>query len=96
MVDVFNTAIYVLISIIIVSLIFVVSVNLVGANLVPLFKHLTPNNTKGMSPTLYNQKIDHLETGLYYGFYILLILPFIFLIVKLLYEREETSVYSGY
>lgn len=97
MADVFNTALYVLITETVLVIIYLLGVNLIAGQLYPMFYHLRPNDTEseGISEAVYVERLDRIKTGFTYGFYILLAIPFVYLIVKLLYEREETSVYGG-
>lgn len=94
--DIFDTAFYVLLAIAVVVLIYIVGVNLISGTIYPMMYKFRPtNNSSGISETLYVQKMDRLKAGFFWIFYIIMAIPFIYFIIKTLYEREETSVYGG-
>lgn len=97
--DIFNTASNTLILIITIAILFLLSIRIIGGNLYPMLKSSTfsPSaNSSGITNETYQNKLDFGWTGTKYVFYIFLTIPFLFLAIKLLYEREATSIYRGY
>ena len=94
--DVFMIAIGTMILLLTIGIIFLISTNLIEGQISPMVKSMGPDNsTQGISPSLYNSLIDKLRSGNAWMFYIFLAIPFLYIAVKLLYEREDTSVYTG-
>jgi hypothetical protein len=92
----FDVSLNVLLTIFVLVIIFFVAVFLVGGYLYPIFYSLSPSaGATGIDATLYQSLLGHLRTGNSWVFYILLAIPFVFIAIKLLYEREEFSV-SGW
>lgn len=94
--DIFHIATTVLISIFVLALIWIMSVNIIGANIYPMLssENFKPTNeTGGISETQYQSTLDFMWNGTRWFFYILIAIPFIYIIIKLLYSKEETSVY---
>jgi len=94
--DVFGVSIDVMIGLATIILIFIIGTVLIIGNLNPMFRSLEPDaSTEGISPSLYNSVISHLTNGFNWFFYVILAIPFLYFIMKALYEREETSYYGG-
>jgi len=93
--NVFDIGLYVVISIFVIGIIYMLGTLMARGNIQPLIEsdRLAPtNNTTGIQRTQYMNMSSHLSLGLQLAFYIMLATPFVYLVVKLLYEREETSV----
>lgn len=95
MVDVFNVAVGTMILLLTLGTIYLISTNLIEGQISPMIKSMNPNSTTGISGSEYNSLIDKLSKGNMWMFYIFLAIPFLYIAVKLLYEREPTSVYGG-
>jgi len=94
--DVFTIAIGTMILLLTIGIIFLISTNVIQGQISPMIKSMAPDNsTSGMSPSVYNNLVDKLTNGNAWMFYILLAIPFLYIAVKLLFERENTSVYYG-
>lgn len=94
--DVFEVAQAFLVGAFTLVIIYFIAVTMLGGEMKPLVEELNPNNTVGIESTQYLEMSEDLWRGTKYFFYIMLSVVFLFLVVKLLYEREETSVYGGY
>lgn len=69
----------------------------VNGYVAPIMKNAA-NSTTLMNGTLYNQQIYPVEAGFNIALYIFMALPLIYLIVRMLLKKEQTSpqtVYSG-
>jgi len=92
---IFETIKYTLILIFILVIFYILGTMIVGGYIYPMFRAFKPTNeTQGISQDVYLKKTDFLVTGMKIIFYIILAIPFVLLIMKLLYEREETSIYG--
>jgi len=87
MTDVFNVALLVLILVCTLVFIYFVGIHIVGGYIYPMFNSLIPSR--------YQSTSSHLFQGLRWFFYILLAIPFLYIIIRLLYKKEEVSVYYG-
>lgn len=65
---------------------------LIGGAVHPLIKSLNPENPTGITTSMYDKMADRLWTGTRIMLYIFLALPFVFILIKVLYERENTSI----
>ena len=92
--SIFDIALYGLIALFVIIVIFMMGVNLVGGYLHPLIKSMNPN-ASSITAGEYSAKADNLYNGLKYALYILIGAIFALIIVKALYEKEETSVYPA-
>ena len=94
--DVFKVANLILILIFILGIGWIVGIYVVGGYIYPMFEHLAPSsNSTGISQSQYSTTTSHLYKGLRWFFYILIAIPFVYVIMKLLYKKEEVSVYYG-
>lgn len=93
MVSITNAAIVVIVSLFTLITIFILAINIIGVNLLPLIKGL--DQSGGIPSQQYNTSADRMWTGIKIFFYIILVIPVFFFGMKLLYEREETSVQVG-
>jgi hypothetical protein len=97
-VDVFETSRNILLMIFVLAVFYILGIMIVGGFIGPMFRSNTfrpPANSTGISQETYLTKTDFFIQGMKWVFYIILAIPFVYLIIKLLYEREETSVYGG-
>lgn len=94
MTDIFNVILTVIVSIFILSIIWMVGVYIVGGNIYPIVMKMNPitNTSQGITNTTYQRISNHLYTSMTWSFYIILATPFIFLIIYLLYRREQTTI----
>lgn len=93
MVDIFNTALYVMITIFVIAVIWLVGAHIIGARMYPMLMGLSPGDSDpGMSRSQYQDTADFMWTGFRWVFYILLAFPFLYLFIKFLYQEEEVSV----
>lgn len=94
--DVFEIAQTFLVAALTTVILYFIAITMIGGEMKPLIEELNPNNTVGIGSAQYLESSEDIWRGTKYFFYIMLSVVFLFLIVKLLYEREETSVYGGY
>jgi len=87
--DVFRIGLGFLILLTVIIIIYFISTFMVSGNVHPMISHLTENSTSipGI-PDMLNK----LDLGLFLFFVIIIAIPFLWIIVKLLYSREETTV----
>lgn len=96
--DIFNTSYDWMILVFTMGLIFVLGVLIVGAYMYPIISsaHFVPGNeSKGMTAAQYHTNADFMYNGFSWAMYILLAIPFVYIVVKLLFEKEEVSVSGG-
>lgn len=94
--DVFEISHTFIVSAFTIVIIFFIAITMIGGEMKPLIEELNPNNTAGIGSAQYLETSEDIWRGTKYFFYIMLAVVFLFLAVKLLYEREETSTYGGY
>ena len=90
--DVFTIVFYGLISLFVIVLIFFLGTNVILGHISPLVKHLAPSGNTGLGRDRYLGLVDLLSNGFNWIFYLFLAIPLFFIVVKLFYEKEETSV----
>lgn len=98
MVNTFDTALYGLIAIFTLIVLFMIMVFLVGGYLFPIFTSdsFTPKaGDAGVSASAYTSTINLTQTGGEYAFYIIIGTVFAYIVLKYLYEKEQTSVSMG-
>lgn len=78
----------------IMGVLFYIGLGITG-QLTPMIISMNPNSSVGISNTTYLQKIEALGAGYDWSFYILIFGIFLFVAVKLLYDKEHTSTYGG-
>lgn len=86
--DIFGTALWVMVTLFVLVIIFVLGVLLVGGFVKPMITHLA-------SGGILASKTERVFGGMIVALIICLATPFIYFIVKTLYEKEDTSVYMG-
>jgi len=90
--NIFWTAIFVIITVFVLGIIWMIGEDLVSARLYPLFYSFAPaDGAAGIPRTSYIARLDHIKLGMRIFFYILIAIPFIYLLIKYFYEKEETS-----
>lgn len=96
-ISVFHAALAFIAGLATLVLIWMMAVNMIGGHIMPLVEKMNPNITegKGITKAQYETMGDHLWTGLEWFFYAIIGVAFFFIAMKLLYERESTSI-SGY
>jgi hypothetical protein len=93
--NIFDTALAVIILLFIIVIIYFVGVGIISVNIYPLMYSLKPSLTnKGISQATYISKLDRLSLTLTISFVIFMATVFLFVVVKLFYEKEEFSVYG--
>lgn len=88
MVDIFSTSLWVMITIFTLLFIFIVGVLMIGGFISPMITHLA-------SGGILASKVDRLYNGMIIALLICVATPFIYFIIKTLYEKEDTSIYVG-
>ena len=98
MADVFGVSYTGLISMFILGIIFMIALMIIGDTMHPFIMNMAPDNsTKGISYDQYKDTADWMREGTNWFFYILLAIPFLFIIVCLFFKKEHSSQYApGY
>jgi len=92
-----NVALNVIVLVFIIGIIWFIGNLIIGVHMHPLMKSLNPNNTQGITGNEYETKANFFWSSSKLVWYILIAIPFVYIILKLLYEKERTSVpYGGY
>lgn len=88
--NIFETSYITLILIFTIIVIFIVGIQ-IGTYLHPVIKSMNPKSKVGISETQYNTYLDHLWSGMKTFFKIFMFFPLAYLMVKLWYDRENTT-----
>jgi len=92
--DIFHVALSGLIALLVIGMLWLTSSTLIGGFIYPFTKSMNPNNAEGISSAQFDSTADKLNAGATIFFIIMIAVPFLYIIFKILYEREETSVYG--
>lgn len=95
MADMVNTVIGILIWEFVTAILLIMSNTIVGGYVAPIMKDIA-NNTPGVDGAAYAQQVTPIENGFVIALYIIAALPFIYLFVRMLLKREQTSPPSPY
>ena len=96
MADVFGVSYTGLISMFTLGIIFIIAIMIIGDTMYPLIVDLAPDNsTEGISSEQYIETSDQMREGMNWAFYVLLSIPFLFIIVCLFFKKEHSSQYAG-
>jgi len=93
--QIFDTSYNWMILVFTMGVIFVLGVLIVGAYMYPIISstHFVPDDeAKGMTTAQYHTNADFLYNGFSWVMYIFLAIPFVYITIKLLYEKEEVTV----
>lgn len=90
-----KTVVGTLIVLFIIATMFIITTVFIDGNLRPVFDALEPNNTKGLLDDQYSDTLDNIQQGKKWIFGVLFLVPFVFLIYRLLYKKEDTTVFGG-
>lgn len=96
--EIANVSMNALITLFIILTIFSIGLLLIGGYVYPLTKSLNPEytNAEGISETQYDDMADSVWTGMKRVFYGLIAVIFFYIVVRILFKKEETSVgYQG-
>ena len=95
MVNFADVALIGLISIFSIVVIWLVGTRIVGEKIYPIAVKLNPNNIKGISGQQYQTTTDFLWWGFVITIIILVAIPFLYIALKSLFEKEITSANWG-
>lgn len=93
--NIFNISERGLTELFIILVVFFMGITIVGGHLYPLIVSMNPNATIGVTGDVYLDKTDNFIFGLRLGILILVVALFLYVALKILYEKEGTSVYNG-
>lgn len=88
----FDTALNSIVLIFLIAIVSLIMYFVIAGYIYPMSISLTPINEQGMTAEQYTTTASHLFTGMQYIFYIILAIPFVYILMKFLFEKEETSV----
>ena len=96
MADVFETALTVLIALFVLGIFWIISANIIGEHIYPLMKSLNVSEDKGINNEQYHSLLDVLHNHYLWPIYIIVAIPFVYILVRLFYKKEHISVYTDY
>ena len=95
MANIFEIGMDVLIAVIFIACFWMIGSQIISARMVPLAESLNPNQSAGITGQKYSDIVSHIDLGWKVFIVIAIAIPFVYLLFKLLYERERTSVAYG-
>jgi len=95
MADIFEIGTAVLMAVVFIACFWMIGAQIISARLVPLAESLNPQQSVGITGEQYSSIVSHIDAGWKAFIIIAIAVPFVYLIFKLFYERERTSVAYG-
>lgn len=91
------STIILLISSFVIGLIFISGNLMINGYVHPMVKSMNPNSTIGITEDMYDDITEYYPKIFWVGGFVFMSIPFIYFIVRVFFQKENTSVgYGGY